>query len=271
MQQSDLHRTQTRGSHMNSDSLLTALVALCCIAAVGMSATTLETTLSEDPDDVINLDYEHLPLGKDDAGDVKEEVESNQGTEIGQASKENSEGNPKPSGGGEDDGESGGGAPAGQQSGGSGGTGQGMGAGLVDSLWALLESLLPLLIALVALIIAYRYRDRLRALALSLLDASPDRQVMRGDGTVNEWPSSQPQDEVRRAWLTMVTQLDLSRPQARTPLECARAAVDAGMDPEAVETVTTVFQEVRYGEQSVTDKHRERARAGLRQLNGGSP
>lgn len=218
---------------MNRDDLVTVLVAVCCIGAAGISATTLDSTLPEDPDDVVELRYGQLPPGEGDE----------QGREAADAE-------------GPQDGARSGGAVARQPR-------EDTVASVLDRLWALA----PFLAALAALGLAYRYRDRLVAVALALgawragtspAGAPPDRG----------WSAEAPDDEVHRAWLSMVRRLDLSQPESRTPVECARAAVEAGMDPEAVETLTRVFEEVRYGDRPVTEERRERAREGLRQLGG---
>lgn len=218
---------------MNRDDLVTVLVAVCCIGAAGISATTLESTLSEDPDDVIELQYGQLPPGEEAAD---EEGRQNDARDGGAAARQPREVRVDPV------------------------------TSVFDRLW----SLAPFLAALAALGLAYRHRDRLVAVALALgawragtspAGAPPDRQ----------WAAEPPDDEVHRAWLSMVRRLDLSQPESRTPLECARAAVDAGMDPQAVETLTRVFEEVRYGDRPVTEERRERAREGLRQLGGEPP
>lgn len=67
----------------------------------------------------------------------------------------------------------------------------------------------------------------------------------------------------------MVRELDVERPWSLTPGECRRAAVEAGMDPEAVGTLTRAFREVRYGERPVTDERRERALRSADRIAGG--
>jgi len=56
----------------------------------------------------------------------------------------------------------------------------------------------------------------------------------------------------------MMRSLDVDDRRARTTEECASAAANAGMDPDAVETLTRTFEEVRYGQRPVTDDRRQR-------------
>jgi hypothetical protein len=288
---------------VNRDSFLTVLLAVCCIGAAGMASTTLASSLTEDPDDVVDIDYSKVPIGKDDGNSVKGAVQNEEGTPQGGTSNQDSEssggetgkrdGESAPSDSSEQsDGDSGqdtsdepgpeagsGGEPEepgsgpgdGKQLGGSGPSGEGPGTGplsLLEQLWRLLEQLLPLLVLLLALALVYRYRRNLLALVLAIAAVLGDR-AERHAGSETTWPSEQPSNEVHRAWLKMVDRLDIDEPQTRTPSECASAAVDANMDPTAVQTLTNVFEEVRYGEKPVTDERRQRARKGLQRLGGG--
>jgi hypothetical protein len=70
---------------------------------------------------------------------------------------------------------------------------------------------------------------------------------------------------VYRAWHEMTTALDVADPETATPGEFAVAAHEAGLDPDAVADLTTVFEAVRYGDEPVDD-HEERALAALRQV-----
>lgn len=282
---------------MNKDSYLAVFVALSCIAAAGMSAATLESTLSTDPDDVVELEYDRLPIGKDGAGRIEKKVQSNknrgQSPATGTRKKQREERDPQPqqpqqseksgdaeaqrTGDGSESssdpssktGESGGGGDGGE-SGGGGGSGTAPGKGVVESLLGLLRRLLALLVALALLALAYRYRDRLLALAAAIRGALTDDGDSRPDSRGGQWPTGRPSNEVREAWLSMVQRLDLDRPRARTPAECADAAVESDMNPEAVETLTGVFEEVRYGGEPVTEDRVERAREGLRRLDAGT-
>ena len=287
---------------MNRDSYLTVLLAVCCIGAAGMASTTLASSLTEDPDDVVDFDYSKLPIGKDDGNSVKGAVQNKEGTpqddrsnqdsknsqgetdkdgegssssasaaEEGDSGKESSDDPGGTAGSDGEDSKAGTGGDDGLRNGGTGPSGEGPGNGplsFLEQLWRLLEQLLPLLVLLLVAALAYRYRRNLLALALAVAAIFGD-STERQSRSRPTWPSEQPSNEVHRAWLKMVDRLDIDEPQTRTPSECASAAVDANMDPTAVQTLTNVFEEVRYGEKPVTDERRQRARKGLQRLGGG--
>jgi hypothetical protein len=74
------------------------------------------------------------------------------------------------------------------------------------------------------------------------------------------------ENEVFRAWREMTDHLDASRPAASTPGEFADAAVDAGMDPADVSTLTNLFREVRYGGAEPTPEREAAALDALRRI-----
>lgn len=254
---------------MNRASVLTGAVALFCIFALGTSASTLDTTLSTEPDDVIDVDWDQLPLSDDEAEDVKNEIEKNK--ESGQGSTKpapdpEQRGDPGPSSkpGEEDTGAS----PDSQA--GLGGSGE---QDFIDWLLGLLRMLLPVLLAALAVLVvaglAYRYRARLRALVAGLLamviggvpSAAGTDSSRSGDSIEFE-----PQHEVDRAWLRLVKELNLEAMQNRTPKEVAALAKAAGLTPGAVDTLTRAFEEVRYGGRPVTEDRRQEVRNGLHDL-----
>lgn len=281
---------------VNRDSYLTVLLAVCCIGAAGMASTTLASSLSEDPDDVVDVDYSELPIGEDEGSSVRGAVQNEEGTPSDGGSDSTDATDPQGStGGGADDrsespppeeqssddqsqggsgsgatGQSGSGDGTGTSGVGADGSGSGRGPGTptVNWLWNLLEQLLPLLGLLVATALAYRYRRNLLALALALAAVVGDR-TSTGERRETRWPAERPSNDVHRAWLSMVDRLDIDQPHTRTPSECASAAVEADMDPSAVQTLTNVFEEVRYGEKPVTDERRQRAKRGLERIRGG--
>ena len=221
------------------------LIAVLCITAIGVSATTLETSLSTDPDEEINPSWEKLPIGQDDAYTIQQEMES--GDESQDSSAEDSS------------------AAQDQQSDAGGGSGaaqdQSAGAGasppsLLDKLLAFLVSLLRFLVALAILLggaaLAYRYRERLEAALWGLLQ--PDDDPAAVEYTEDSWPDGSPSNAVERAWIALVREVDPERPSVMTPAECAAAARDAGLDASAVETITDAFERVTYGGGSPTDE-----------------
>lgn len=256
---------------MNSDGLATVAIAALCVLAIGTASTTLESSLSTDPDEVIDPDYERLPFDSDDVRDVREEAgdgDDNEATVGGDGDGDD--------GGG--DGESGGG---GSDTGGTGGGGESTAnqsesgpfvppPDLLDRLLALLRELLPLVLLAgllaVGAALAYRHADRLLAL-LAALSPSDANDPERDDG--DDWPPGEPSNEVATAWLAMVRSLDVERLRSKTPAECAAVAREAGMNPDAVDALTRTFEEVQYGGAPITAERRRRVRRGLRTLSAG--
>lgn len=237
---------------MNAERVVALAVALACIVAMGVSATTLESSLSSDPDEVIDLDYENIPLGNDQARTIKEEVQSNEENperEVRDSQPQNQQEQPQQQESDDSDG------PGDEQS-------------LLDWLLDLLRALLPYLLALLALVVgvvaARRYGSRLVAVLLALLPQRRDED----DGSGIEWVAD-PRNEIERAWLAMTERAGIERPRQMTTAECASAAVAAGLDPDGVNTLRSVFENVRYGTEPVTDEDARRARESLRRMNLG--
>lgn len=278
---------------MNRHQLTSIAVAMACFFAVGVAATTLSSTLSSDPSEAVDLNYQYLPIESSDVSDFQQKIEtkkpdaslpedheaqsggrgvngSGSGPENKQPSQPESHGaNPSTGDLGEQ------GDQRGQESGGKqpvpgngsqsiAGSGSGGSDGPSDSSAESEESesssdgLLPLVVGLllVGLLVAlaYRYRDRLLALF------SSDESAGEGRSTETHWEPSPPADAniVFEAWDAMMRRLEVEDTRARTTEECASAAANAGMDPDAVETLTRTFEEVRYGERPVTDDRRQR-------------
>lgn len=74
------------------------------------------------------------------------------------------------------------------------------------------------------------------------------------------------QNAVYRTWREMTTLLDLSDPEVTTPGEFADEATSAGMNREDVARLTTLFEEVRYGDAPVTADRRQQAREALQRI-----
>jgi hypothetical protein len=71
---------------------------------------------------------------------------------------------------------------------------------------------------------------------------------------------------IYRAWSEMVALLDAPGPQSGTPRQFEAAAVESGMSAEDVRVLTRTFEEVRYGDASLSEERRERATAALRRI-----
>lgn len=257
---------------MTTSSTLAVALAVLCVVSLGVSATTLESSVRTDPDDVIDLDWDRLPIGEQAAVELKAEMNENEETASAETSENEEKAEsrepvpvrkqragdsdeaanvrqPEP----DDDREGSGGAD-GRDEREESAVEQGPGGTDPDRVpWYLLWLLVPLALAAVV----HRYADRWG------LGAGPPGD----DADPPPWPPGEAMTAVDRAWLAMVRNLDVDRPWTRTPAEFADAAVEAGMDPEAVEAVTAAFEEVRYGGAPAATTHRKRARWGLRRLD----
>lgn len=74
------------------------------------------------------------------------------------------------------------------------------------------------------------------------------------------------ENEVYRAWREMTDSLDVESPETTTPREFQRAAVDAGMTPDDVSALTSLFESVRYGDREATEEIERRAVETLRRI-----
>lgn len=301
---------------MTPHRVTTVLVALSCIAAVGVAATTLETTFETDPDDAVDLDYEVVPINPDDAGSLDRAMsaaKSDEGEGASAAVSGAKPGAPAPGdgaerrrrvdGGSDADGhrqarragedrpdraaESGDGRPSdgdaasgddrsdaaagssdsssSSSSSSDDGTTQTPGQNWLDRLLSLLASWLPALVVLAVVVasaaVLVRYRERI----VRRLRAPP---ADRGASTPRPLDPD-PENAVERAWVAVLAAADVDDPRRRTPGECAAAAVASGLDPEGVERLRRVFEEVRYGGREVTPERRRRAERGLDRLDLG--
>ena len=239
---------------MNADRVVALVVVLACIVAMGVSATTLESSLSSDPDEVIDLDFENVPFGNDQAQSIKKEVQTNKDNPQQQVQKQEPQSQRQQ-----------------QEQEPERGPDEGEGPGDEVPLWKqlldLLLELLPYLLALLALVAIAtalrRYGERILGLLFAFLP-----QDDGGDAGGVEWVAD-PRNEIERAWLTMTDRAGIQRPRQMTTAECASAAVAAGLDPDGVETLRSVFENVRYGTQPITDDDARRARESLRRMNLG--
>lgn len=281
---------------LNRTQLTTLAVAFACFAAVGMSATTLDSSVSSDPTDAVQPDYEIIPVAGDDVADLESQIANNDGQGQtksvdgagdsssdgdGESDANPSSGSSEGDGGAESSGAGGsaaGSSGSGGDSSASGGTGgqQGDGAGsrslfgglglfAGDSLTLLdvVTLLVGLALLLVLATLVYRYRDQLRAL---LATPGPDDV---GDGATPTTDGGPPADAnlVFEAWDSLVRDLDVQDPHTLTTVECARAATEAGFDPDDVDRLRLTFEAVRYGGRPVTDDRRQRVRDVARELD----
>lgn len=172
------------------------------------------------------------------------------------------------------------GVPNGSATGGSRGGGQpGAGGCLVCGLSAraLVDGLFPALgplvfVSLAAVVVAGAALLGLRpggspvdSPANGGTDAAPEGET---GGAVPGPPDAAADNDVYRAWATLTDRVDLDRPGTATPGEYARAAVERGLDRDAVERLRGVFEAVRYGEAPATADRERAARAAADRLDG---
>lgn len=247
-------------------------LAVALVFAFGVSAAAMDSAVTTDPNDVINLDTNLLPVGADQFGELKQEVVEPTATDDDTGDRDQ-----RRSGSGQSDQQveqkQVGAGDATVQSGGASES-QTSTTPEIDWLQWLLRHLLQLALLLLGVIgavvtgvLAGRNRDRLR----ELFDALLARLGLVGtdEGTVTEPDAStRPEcsNEVARAWYEMVCCLGLDGESAKTPDECAARAVDAGYDPDAVRAVTEAFQSVRYGGYPVTEDLVARTRAAVERI-----
>lgn len=274
---------------MSSETARWLIVALLAVVAIGVSASALDATLSTEPEDAIDVDYASIPIGKEDAANVRSEIERHTGDgesdNPSDASDPSSQPGDQPESGaaaemdGEgDDAGTGAGDEAGMGAGDEAGTGAGGGTGsgsesedsvlerLIELLVSVLRALIVVLLSVGAIGLAVRYRDRL----FGLLDDDGSTSGTAGRRGPHAWLDGTPHNPVDQAWVDLVERLDLAEPEAMTPAECATTAVESGFDREAVETLTETFEEIRYGGRPVTPERIGRAWRSARRLTNGS-
>lgn len=249
----------------DADRVLTLVVALVCAFALGATGTSLEAAVSTSPDDVIDIEDTGLPISQENAREVRDQVENEQeepDKEEVQQQQEQQEQQQQQQQQQEQ-----------QQPQEQGAATKPDEPSLWQQLLALLRDLFPYIVGtlvVVALAVAaYKQRHRLLALAALLV----------GDEEEYEYPDRghrpldfAPENDVDAAWVRLVSALGERARGARTTREYERAAVEAGLDPDAVGQVTRAFEEVRYGGQPVTDERRQRATEGIQRLGlGGGP
>ncbi|WP_254279271.1 DUF4129 domain-containing protein [Haloarcula marina] len=241
---------------MNVERVVSVAVACLVVVAVGLSASTLDESMSTDPGDAIDPEYDALPIGEEQAGDVEaaakglheqyenqrdgsvrrpERAESGP-TSQSQQSQQSSQSSQSSDG----------------QSGADSSETQGQTERPTDpgpDWWAILTGL-----ALVAAVLGltYRYRRRIVALLGTVVGAE------RRSGEVSEMVPN-PTNGVQRAWVELLRRAGITDPRTRTPRDCARRAVETGFDADAVDRLRHTFEEVQYGQTQPTPEQERRA------------
>jgi hypothetical protein len=246
-------------------------LAVALVFAFGVSAAAMDSAVTTDPNDVINLDTNLLPIGADQFGELKQEVVEPTATD------DTNDREQRRSGSGQSDQQ-----VEQKQVGAGDATVQSNAASEsqtattseIDWLQWLLRHLLQIALLLLGVIgavvtgvLAGRNRDRLRELFDALLARLGLVDTDEGAATEPD-ASTRPEcsNEVARAWYDMVCCLGLDGESTKTPDECAARAVDAGYDPDAVRAVTEAFQSVRYGGYPVTEDLAAQTRAAIERI-----
>lgn len=92
----------------------------------------------------------------------------------------------------------------------------------------------------------------------------PTMSVAQSPVAENEGPDN----AVYRSWHRLARRAGVAHDRTRTPGEVADAAIEEGLQRDAVRTITNVFSEVRYGHQPVTDERERRAESALQSIEG---
>ena len=153
--------------------------------------------------------------------------------------------------------------------GGSGAPGSGTGTSVFDPSTLLIVGLGVALVAAVVLLFVSSSGDDPEPDPDETVPEPEDLRAVgqaAGEAADRIESSTDVDNEVYRAWREMTDHLDVSNPQSSTPAEFAAAAVDAGLDREDVEELTSLFEAVRYGGESATDERERRAIEALRRI-----
>lgn len=255
---------------MNARAIATLVVAFACITSVGVASTTLESSLSSTPDDVINVGHDLIPISPSDTGALKEAITASEDGSGDTSAEKASDGSMTKQGSG-DDGEE----QRNQRRGDEGSSGHQQsdteenrqsGSGEEESRQSLGglgdvpdpgQSWLPLLIAVLVLALLVRYRDRVAA----FLEPPESGESGEPIGV----PA--PKNDVERAWVAIVGATRIENPWRKTPAECADAAVEKGLDADAVQRIRRVFEDVKYGDREVTEARRDEVHRNLDRLD----
>jgi hypothetical protein len=260
---------------MSAQRLVTLLFAGCCLLAVVSMAVSLETTIEGDPDEIVDVNTQSLPLTAEDTDELKDALQSGPASQQGEGGVRQAEGgdeqNPQVGAGSERapgaDADSEGDQEAQQQADSSGDGGDGEtndpadrpeqepgqseqaagegGSGGDQPAWTQewLQLLLTLLVLVALAALAYYKREAIAERLRALL--GEDEESAATDRL------RPPDNEIERQWLAVVSRAEDGDPTA-TPRERARAVVESGLPQRPVDELTALYESVRYGDRPVT-------------------
>ena len=247
----------------------TLLVAFFCVLSLGVAGTTFDSTLTTDPDEAIDPDYELLPIGPQDARWLMEELD---GESSADPSGDSTHLGGEPSGplpDAVDRGEGGGSDIMEALRGASDfeipPPETGAFEWLVALMTALLRLLLPVIVILGMGVIVYQYHDRIPDRFRQR--SPPDRESEQSGN--ERWPSRPPGNAVEEAYIRLLQMLFLD-PTNRTSRECASRAQRDGYDESDVETIVLLFEAIRFGGEPVTETAERQARQAIDRLERGT-
>lgn len=126
------------------------------------------------------------------------------------------------------------------------------------------------LLAVFGLLYQYRYHLNVPRVLQSSSEATGTATHSSSTDTASAgWPPETASESVQDAWITMIQRVDddVEKPSSRTPTEWQEIAITAGLPADAVETITTTFRAIQYGNAPKTDARRQHVRDALTRLD----
>ena len=226
---------------VNFEGLVTTLVAVACILAVGVASTSLDAVETE-PSDVMDTSFiptqDNQPQSGGGGGGGNADLKPSEGGETS-GSPEQTQGTPE------------------ESQGGGGGGSQSLQVSLLQQLLNLLREYILYIAGTVAALVAVGvgyvvYKRRFAGGA--------------GPGTAEIFYDVDTSNEVYQSWWEMVELTDVEDPMTKTPQEFAETAIEEGYDPDAVTELTRLFEETHYGGEEVTREEERRAREAIERI-----
>jgi hypothetical protein len=226
---------------VNFQGLVTTLVAVACILAVGVASTSLDA-VETDPSDVMDTSFiptqDNQPQsGGGGGGGGNADLKPSEGGETS-GSPEQTQGTPE------------------ESQGGGGGGSQSLQVSLLQQILNLLrEYMLYIAGAAAVLVVAgvgyVVYKRRFAGGTAGPADIFYDVDTS---------------NEVYQSWWEMVELTEAEDPMTKTPQEFAETAIEEGYDPDAVTELTRLFEEIHYGGEQVTREEERRAKEAIERI-----
>lgn len=223
-------------------------VTACCLLLLAALGGSMDAVVETDPEDAFTFDNPLVESGSEATAELREDIQRGMEREEARQSPEETM------------------DQAASQAADAG-----------ETLWDQIRALLALLVSFlvyafiaVATALLAENRDRLRAL-LGRSSPGPNLVEQLGNGE-NAW-TTQPtgvSNEVERLWFSMLVHFDLPADRSKTPRDYAAEATRLGGDTEAVDLLTTLFEQVRYGNRVPDDQSVALARKQLELIRNGN-